>query len=79
MAAFTSDFDISVGLYKPDQTAEQGQRTIQTEVLGISDAQLAATAYRLERLPIINARGIAAVMGFSRLLMLLQYAVGASP
>jgi hypothetical protein len=76
MAAFTSDFDITVGLYKPNEAAERVQNTIQKEVLGISENQLAATEFRLERLPVINARGIAAVMGASRLLMLLQYGVG---
>jgi hypothetical protein len=78
MAAFTSDFDITVGLFKTNAAEEQAQREIQKEVLGISESQLNATESRLSRLPRVNARGIAAVMGFSRLLMLLQYTVGVS-
>ena len=48
----------------------------QKNILNISESQQNATEFRLNRLPQINAKGIAFVMGCSRMLMLVQYAVG---
>lgn len=77
MAAFTSDFDITVGLF--NEKIDPEQQAIQKDVLGVSESQQAATEFRSSQLPRINARGIAAVMGVSRLLMLLQYSIGENP
>jgi hypothetical protein len=72
LAAFTKDFNITHALWiNPEEVltdrllSQSGDRI-----------QLAALDIRVERLPRLNAKGLAIVIGASRLVLLLQYAIG---
>jgi hypothetical protein len=76
MAAFTNNFDISSGI-----AADNGDKAKIEQIvasLGGDAIEVQAAAKREERLPLLNARGISLVMGFSRLLLIVQYSVGSS-
>ena len=76
LAAFTRDFDITNGIAtnKNESTADQLLLD-----LGVSnEAGLVAKKFRDNRLPRLNARGVSITMAFSRLLLLVQYAIGKS-
>jgi hypothetical protein len=45
--------------------------------LGNDQNGLAASQFRDNRLPLLNAKGLSMTMALSRLLLLLQYVVGA--
>jgi hypothetical protein len=73
LAAFTKDFDITNGL--SDNTADDKKLADLQAQLGNDLSQLAATQFREQRLPQLNAMGVSLVMAISRLLLLLQYSV----
>ena len=73
LAAFTKDFDIGYGL-AVDQEQEVVLATQQFQ--NYSKAEIDATQFRLNRLPLLNAKGIFLVLMLSRLVLLLQYVLG---
>jgi hypothetical protein len=72
LAAFTRNFDITAGLLEDD---DQGLTDRLLNDLGDDDSIVKAVRFRNNRLPRLNARGVAMTMAGSRLLLLLQYAV----
>jgi len=74
LAAFTRDFDITAGFMGDD---DQGLNQLLSE-LGDDENTFKAIQFREDRLPRLNARGVAMTMALSRLLLLVQYAVGRS-
>jgi hypothetical protein len=75
LAAFTHDFDITAGFMQDGDQLLQNQLLL---ALGNDENTLQAIQFRDNRLPRLNARGVAATMALSRLLLLVQYAVGES-
>ena len=73
MAAFTRDFDITGGIVKHSDSALADQLFTQA---GSDQNGLAASHFRDNRLPLLNARGLSMTMALSRLLLLLQYILG---
>jgi low temperature requirement protein LtrA len=73
LAAFTRKFDITAGLLPDDDQTLTDSLMLQ---LGDDQNNLEATQFRDDRLPRLNARGVAMTMALSRLLLLVQYAVG---
>ena len=73
LAAFTRDFNITDGLYK---NPEQQQADDILTQLGNDKSALAAVAFRNDRLPRLNAKGISLVLAISRVVLLTQYLVG---
>jgi len=71
LAAFTRDFDITAGFMGDD---DQGLNQLLSE-LGDDENTFKAIQFREDRLPRLNARGVAMTMALSRLLLLVQYAV----
>lgn len=75
LAAFTRDFDITNGIAENPDMALANELFTQT---GIQDQSgLAASRFRDSQLPLVNARGLSMTMALSRMLLLLQYVVGA--
>lgn len=72
LAAFTRNFDITAGLLDDDDLPATTQLLLQ---LGDDENNLQAFQFRDNRLPKLNARGIAMTMALSRLLLLVQYIV----
>ena len=73
LAAFTKDFDIGYNV----ATDEDQDTTTQIQRLqNYTNAELNAEQFRLDRMPLLNAKGTSIVMMLSRLLLLLQYVVG---
>jgi hypothetical protein len=76
LAAFTRDFDITNGI------ATDGNGNAADQLLldsGVSNqAGLVAKKFRDNRLPRLNAMGVSMTMALSRLLLLVQYAIGKS-
>jgi hypothetical protein len=75
LAAFTRDFDITTGIAaNPDAALADALFT----QAGIEDQNgLVASHFRSDLLPQLNARGLSLTMAYSRVLLLLQYSVGA--
>ena len=73
LAAFTKDFDIGYDLMKDQE--EEIVLTMQ-KYQNYSKAEIGAAQYRLDRLPILNAKGVSLVLMLSRILLLLQYTLG---
>lgn len=73
LAAFTKDFDVTNGLAND---SDNSVADLLFSQLGNSKKTLAASNFRNERLPRLNARGASFVMGVSRLVLLVQYSVG---
>ncbi|KAI5116979.1 hypothetical protein M0805_001590 [Coniferiporia weirii] len=72
LAAFTNNFDVTNGI--ANNTKQQDLLT-QLQLEDFSTQQdIAAGNFRNNRLPTLNARGISLTMGFSRLVLLVQYA-----
>jgi low temperature requirement protein LtrA len=71
LAAFTRDFDITVGLITNHDEALTDQLLAQLK----NRNQIAAFDLRGERLPRLNAKGLSMVMAVSRLVLLLQYVI----
>ena len=75
LAAFTRDFDITTGIAANPDAALADALFIQA---GTEDQYgLVASRFRSNRLPQLNARGLSLTMAYSRVLLLLQYSVGA--
>jgi hypothetical protein len=74
LAAFTHDFDITSGLTKDTETAEADDIFTQ---LGLDQSGVSAFNFRDNRLPRLNARGVSMTMGISRIILLVQYVIGA--
>ena len=72
LAAFTKDFNITDGL-KHDPEGEQANNIFVQ--LGGDKSALDASAFRNERLPRLNAKGISVVLAISRIVLLVQYLV----
>lgn len=72
LAAFTKDFNITHGLW-----VNPGE-TLTDQLLSQSGdaSQLAELDLRIERLPRLNDKGLSTVVAASRLVLLLQYAIG---
>jgi hypothetical protein len=76
LAAFTRDFDITNGI-AADKTESAADKLLLDS--GVRDqAGLVAKKFRNNRLPKLNSRGVSVTMAFSRLLLLVQYAIGKS-
>jgi hypothetical protein len=75
LAAFTRNFDITAALMDGDDLGLTKQLLLQ---LGSDESDIEAMQFRDNRLPRLNARGVAMTMALSRLLLLVQYAVGKS-
>jgi hypothetical protein len=76
MATFTSHFNIFFGLMSDNQL-DPPPTPVNFQV-GTDFNSLFAWKLRARRLPVINAKGISIVMGFSRLLLFTQYLIGES-
>jgi hypothetical protein len=75
LAAFTSNFDITNGLFQDPDLAPADELFAQA---GVDKSGVAAFNFRKNnRLPRLNARGVSITLAVSRLLLLIQYAVGA--
>jgi hypothetical protein len=75
LAAFTRDFDITNGIAaNPDAALAD---TLFTQAGTEDQDGLVASHFRSDRLPLLNARGLSMTMAYSRVLLLLQYSVGA--
>jgi hypothetical protein len=75
LAAFTRDFDITNGIAaNPDAALAD---TLFTQAGTEDQDGLVASHFRSDRLPLLNARGLSMTMACSRVLLLLQYSVGA--
>jgi hypothetical protein len=74
MATFTSNFNVFAGLV--DEDNGNPLPPVNFEIGSESFSTIFASKLRQQRLPIINARGIAITMALSRLLLLVQYVVG---
>jgi len=75
LAAFTRDFDITNGIAVNSDAALTNALFTQA---GTEDQNgLVASRFRSVRLPLLNARGLSMTMAYSRVLLLLQYSVGA--
>ncbi|KAI5116748.1 hypothetical protein M0805_001606, partial [Coniferiporia weirii] len=73
LAAFTNNFDVTNGI--SNDTKQQDLLT-RFELEDFSSQQDIATGnFRNNRLPTLNARGISLTMAFSRLVLLVQYAL----
>ena len=74
LSAFTNKFDITDGI-RLDRDQE---RILELQSANqMSTADLNAEAYRNQRMPTLNARGISMVVALSRLLLFVQYCLGA--
>lgn len=76
LAAFTNNFDITVGLSAGDDPDQALADALFAQAGTDDKNSISATHFRDGRLPILNARGLSMVMGISRLLLLVQYAAG---
>lgn len=72
LAAFTKDFDITDGLMDDPDQAKANDLFSQ---VGSDKSALAAFAFRNERLPRLNAKGISVVLAISRVVLLVQYLI----
>ncbi|KAI5116985.1 hypothetical protein M0805_001594 [Coniferiporia weirii] len=73
LAAFTNNFDVTNGI--SNNTKQQDLITaLQLEDFS-SQQDIATANFRNNRLPTLNARGISLTMAFSRLVLLIQYAL----
>lgn len=73
MAAFTQNFDITVGL---DKDSDQAAIDALQAASGTNKNEFSASMFRNNRLPILNARGVSMAMGISRIVLLMQYSAG---
>ena len=74
LAAFTNNFDITNGVV--DNSSDE-KKLMQAQLQDFSShSDVAASQYRSQRLPTLNARGISITMAFSRLLLMVQYVLG---
>ena len=73
LAAFTNNFDVTNGIANDSEQ-------IKIDELQMADFEnqqdIAVANFRNNRLPTLNARGISLTMGFSCLLLLVQYLLG---
>jgi hypothetical protein len=76
LAAFTNGFDISNGLRRDKDEALV--ESLMEENLYFNKADIAASRFRNDRLPMLNAGGISIAMGCSRLVLMAQYGLGTS-
>ena len=76
LAAFTNSFNITSGL-RTDREQQQADALMEGNSLK-GKADIAASNFRNDRLPTLNARGISLFMGFGRLVLLMQYSFGMS-
>jgi hypothetical protein len=74
LAAFTSDFDITSGTSQDPDEALADSLFAQA---GNNQSVQTAAHFRSTHLPVANSKGLSLAMSLSRLLLLLQYAVGA--
>ena len=73
LAAFTKEFNLTDGLRKnPDQ--EEANKIL-SQLPGSDSSAIAAIAFRNDRLPRLNAKGISLVLAVSRVVLLVQYLV----
>ena len=73
LAAFTHDFNITT---KISQNADAALMDGLLAQAGSDQNGLAASRFRDNLLPLLNARGLSMTMALSRLLLLLQYVIG---
>ena len=74
LAAFTNNFDITNGI--ANNNAAQ-KKLVEMQLADFDTMQdIAASDYRENRLPTLNARGISIVMALSRIVLLSQYLMG---
>ena len=74
LAAFTNNYDVTNGIV--DDSREE-KKLMDIQMADFYSAQdVAAANFRNNRVPTLNARGISLTMGFSRLLLLVQYLLG---
>jgi hypothetical protein len=74
MATFTRNFNIFAGLLTDDSQPPDTPVDFQLSTTDFNS--VFASSLREERLPVLNAKGISIVLGFSRLFLLTQYAIG---
>ena len=77
LATFTRNFNIFAGLKVSDVTGHL-DNPVDFKLSTNDFNSVFASSLRQERLPILNAKGISIVLGFSRLFLLVQYAIGQS-
>jgi hypothetical protein len=73
MAAFTNEFDITVGF---DADDEMTIRRLQLSGDVSTPSDLDAENFRAERLLRLNVRGLSMVVALGRLVLLIQYVLG---
>ena len=73
LAAFTHDFNITTKISQNADAALMDELLAQA---GSNQNGLAASRFRANLLPLLNARGLSMAMALSRLLLLLQYVIG---
>lgn len=79
LAAFSNGFDITTGLTSRAAQEQEVQEFVQLEeqVLGAGFRDVNAFLCRSDHLPAINARGISLSIALSKLLLFIEYGVGA--
>jgi hypothetical protein len=76
LAAFTRDFDITAGLAGGDDPDQDRAERIQIDLMMASKDGIDAQRLQKDRLPGLNFRGIAMIMAWSRVLLMVQYIIG---
>jgi low temperature requirement protein LtrA len=80
LSAFTTDFDITDGLGKPQTRFEAAALSIQTQLNYSTVLDVHQHIFQTDdRISILNFRGISMTMALSRLLLMLQHSIGIVP